>query len=213
MIELIVMAHGDVDETIKRHIPVWKSAGFGKISFVSPRNNTYCLEGHDCFNIAKQGVGWCAGLCERQLFSFTLAATKEACAVFEYDTICWPEFITQGIPPHGELAIGLKHGNNEPHRFTSNWYTHTQFLGLGSTYAKVIPFFYGLKEDYMADRMTAEAINRSGINVTERSSFSCNSYNTKELIEMGVAYRKAGTLAVTHGVKTKESLDALMGAI
>jgi hypothetical protein len=192
-------------------MPVWVAAGFEKISFVSPRDRSYFLSGHDCYTIGDNGYV-VPGVYDRQLFSFTLAATKEACAVFEYDTICWPEFISQGIPPLGELASGVKHKNNDPHLFASPWFAHHQFLGLGGTYNQIIPFFRGIEEDYIADRITSEAINRSGVKVIERGSFSCNSYDTKELIEKGVAARKAGTLAVTHGVKTKEALDALMGA-
>lgn len=212
MIELIVMAHTDVLQTVQRHIPVWYAAGFEKISFVSPKDRPCFLSGYDCYTIGENGHV-VPGTYYRQLFSFTLAATKKVCGVFEYDTICWKEFISQGIPPHGEIVTGVKHNCNEPHRFTSRWYSHNQFLGLGSTYAQIIPFLYGIEEEYMADRVSAEAINRSGVKVIERSSFSCNDYDTKDLIEKGVAARKAGTLAVTHGVKTKEALDALMEAI
>lgn len=207
-IELIVLCHQSVSDTTIRHIPVWKRAGFTKISFVSPKDNPFNLANYDCYHIGKVGINSMEPDCvTRGLFAFTLAATKDVCAVFEYDTICWKEFLDQGIPQYGSLASGKIHQDLSG-RFTSNWFTHTQYLGLGDTYKMIIPHFQGLIENHAGDRVVAEAINRAGVQMEQRSHFSCNTFGPID-IERAVELRKNGKLPVTHGVKSIEALERL----
>lgn len=212
MMELIVMCHNSVSDTVLRHISNWKRAGFEKISFVSPRDDAFNIEGHDCFTIGEVGnkkSSSGARVIDRYLFCFTLAASKNICAVFEYDVICWKQFLQAGIPEHGTLASGKIHVVRSD-RFTSDWFTHTQYLGLGSTYKLIVPHIscVAKKEEYMGDRIIAQAINLCGVKIEERSKFSVNTY-TNEDINVALKLKKEGKLHITHGVKSQIAFDTL----
>lgn len=212
MIELIVMCHNGVSDIVNRHILNWQKAGFEKISFVSPRDDAFIADNHDCYTVGEVGnnkISSGARVVDRYLFCFTLAASKNICAVFEYDTICWKEFLSVGIPKHGTLASGKIH-IDQSNRFTSNWFTHTQYLGLGSTYKLIIPHISAIskREKYVGDRIIANSINLAGITIEERSKFSTVTYNEKDIIK-AVMLKNRGELSVTHGVKSKEAFDAL----
>lgn len=211
MIELIVMCHNTVAEIVNRHIPNWEKAGFEKISFVSPRDDAFIADNHDCYTIGEVGSKISSGarVVDRYLFCFTLAASKNICAVFEYDVICWKEFLSAGIPEHGTLASGNIFIDKSD-RFTSNWFTHTQYLGLGSTYKLIIPHISAIseKEEYMGDRIIAQAINLSGVKIEQRSKFSTNTYQDKD-IEKAVKLKNQGELFITHGVKSKIAFESL----
>jgi len=212
MIELIVMCHNAVSDIVHRHIPNWKKAGFDKISFVSPRDDAFIIENYDCYNIGEAGnvkISSGAKSVDRYLFCLTLAATKNICSVFEYDVVCWKEFLQVGIPKHGTLASGKIHIDNS-NRFTSNWFTHTQYLGLGSTYRLILPYISSIskKEEYIGDRIIAQAMNLAGVRVEERSKFSTNTYNDIDL-EKAIKLKMEGKLYITHGIKSQEAFNRL----
>lgn len=211
-VELIVICHNTVAEITKRHLPVWKNAGFNKISFVSPRDDAFILEGYDCYNIGvveNAKVSGCGSAVDRYIFSLTLAASKDICAVFEYDVICWKDFLEKGIPPYGHLACGKIH-NDHSNKFKSNWFTHTQYLGIGSTYNLIIPHLKDVivTEKY-GDRSIAEAINLAGVKMESRSNFSTNTFNEQDT-QIAIELRKQGLLSITHGVKTIDCLQKLL---
>lgn len=205
------MCHNTVAEIVNRHLPNWEKAGFEKISFVSPRDDAFFVDKHDCYTVGEVGSKISSGarVVDRYLFCFTLAASKNICAVFEYDTICWKEFLNIGIPEHGTLASGKIH-IDQSDRFTSNWFTHTQYLGLGSTYKLIIPHISAIseKEEYMGDRIIAQAMNLSGVKIEQRSKYSANTYQDKD-IEEAVKLKNQGELFITHGVKSKIAFESL----
>lgn len=209
----IVLAHGGVADTVRRHLPDWL-AHFDDLVFVTPENDmlSFSMIGRD-FMVHGRGLSCHNGhdACERMRFACGLAAGAERAVVFEYDTLFFREIplCPESVAMGSCLFTHDFKGFNKD--FKSGWWLHSPWLADPSGWLGLSKIGVGLEPTY-PDRWHAAACDAAGLKPHALSKgYSQNSIIEAAHVAEAVSAVLNGAAAI-HGVKCQEVLNKIKAA-
>lgn len=218
-ITTVIFAHGDAIETVRRHLPVWKS-NTDNLLIISPNNNPCIVDGVDCLtHEGRQHHGPLS--LKRQQFAMKTALLYESdlYIFLEYDALLLkrPKFrnIIQGNLYNEQLFL-------EKNIEKVDWRCFLHFPWIFpkkqlKAFLKNVSLEEGdstPQDIWLANKLMQhkfKVYNLMGEITGVYEGFSKNSFDTNELINIAVDKVKQGAYAL-HGIKTKEVFERILNA-